>query len=75
MEELSYDIFPTSLPDRFIFVRCMNVLNLGYFKLDAIRRALSLLKHFLKDQGILLLGRTLPDGTNASSFTKSIPAI
>ena len=59
VEELSYDIFSTSLPDRFTFFRCMNVLNLGYFKSDAIRRALTLLENSLKDQGILLLGRTL----------------
>ena len=76
VEELSYDIFSTSLPDRFTFVRCMNVLNPAYFELDAIRRALSLLKSSLKDQGILLLGRTLPDGANAVSFYKKIiPAI
>jgi hypothetical protein len=72
VEELSYDIFSTSLPDSFTFVRCMNVLNLGYFKPDAIRRALSLLKNSLKDQGILLLGRTLPDGANAVSFYKNV---
>ena len=72
VEELSYDIFSTSLPDRFTFVRCMNVLNLDYFKPDAIHRALSLLKNSLKDQGILLLGRTLPGGTNAVSFYKKV---
>lgn len=70
--ELPYDILSTSLPDRFTFVRCMNVLNLSYFKPDAIRRALSLLKTSLKDQGILLLGRTMPDGANAVSFYRKV---
>ena len=72
VEELSYDIFSTSLPDRFTFVRCMNVLNLGYFKPDDISRALTLLKDSLKDQGVLLLGRTLPGGINAVSFYKKV---
>lgn len=68
VDELPYDILATSLPDRFTFVRCMNVLNLSYFNPDAILLALSLLKTSLKDQGILLLGRTMPDGSNAVSF-------
>ena len=72
VEDLSYDIFSTSLPDRFTFVRCMNVLNPTYFKPDALRRALTLLKNSLKDQGILLLGRTSPDGTNAVSIYKKV---
>ena len=72
VEDLSYDIFSTSMPGRFTFVRCMNVLNPGYFKSDAICRALSLLKNSLKDQGILLLGRTMPDGANAVSFYKKV---
>lgn len=72
VEELSYDIFSTSLPDTFTFVRCMNVLNLEYFKSDDISRALVLLKDSLKDQGVLLLGRTLPNGVNAVSFYKKV---
>lgn len=72
IDEISYDILATSLPDKFTFVRCMNVLNLSYFEPDAIRRALFLLKNSLKDQGILLLGRTLPDGANAVSFYKKV---
>lgn len=72
VEELAYDIFSTALPNRFTFVRCMNVLNLAYFTPDSIRTALSLLKDSLKDQGILLLGRTLTDGTNAVSFYKKV---
>ena len=72
VEELSYDIFSTSLPDRFTFVRCMNVLNLGYFKPGDISRALVLLKDSLKDQGVLLLGRTLRDGVNAVSFYRKV---
>jgi hypothetical protein len=72
VDELSFDIFSTSLPDRFTFVRCMNVLNLSYFKPDAISGALALLKSSLKDQGILLLGRTMPDGANAASFYRKV---
>lgn len=72
VEELSYDIFSTSLHDRFTFVRCMNVLNLDYFKPGNIIQALALLKDSLKDQGVLLLGRTLPNGVNAVSFYKNV---
>jgi len=68
---LEYDVFSTKLSEVFTFVRCMNVLNLNYFGEAAIKQAIENISSSLVDRGILLIGRTLQDGTNhATFFTK-----
>ncbi len=68
VEQIAYDIFHTSITERFTYVRCMNVLNLAYFEESELLRALELLLGSLRDGGILQLGRTTKDGVNRATF-------
>lgn len=64
-----HDIFTPQTP-QWHFVRAMNVLNPGYFSVDAQRRAAHALAAGLLPGGILLVGRTREeaDATTAASF-------
>ena len=65
---INYDIFNTETKENFTFVRAMNILNLGYFDETKIKKALQNLFISLKENGILLVGRTNSKGTNNASF-------
>jgi len=65
---LDYDIFETVIYDKFSFVRCMNILNLGYFETNKIISALQNIKLSLKEDGVLLVGRTIKNIENKVSF-------
>lgn len=54
-----FDIFePQEGKTRFDIVRCMNLLNLGVFPEEAIQTALRNLIPSLKEEGILVIGRS-----------------
>lgn len=65
---IDYDVFTTRMPDRFSFVRCMNVLNLIYFPSAAIETGLRNIIESLKEGGVLQIGRTLSDGASDATF-------
>jgi hypothetical protein len=65
---IDYDVFTTRMPCSFSFVRCMNLLNLGYFPSGAIETALRNLVESLKEGGVLQIGRTHPDGISHAAF-------
>jgi hypothetical protein len=67
IQQLNYDVFETRMPAAFTFVRCMNLLNLGYFTPSRIVDALHNIVESLKDGGVLQIGRTMPDGRNWTS--------
>ncbi|MCF6240449.1 MAG: hypothetical protein L3J74_03785 [Bacteroidales bacterium] len=68
---VSYDIFQTTIKEKYDFVRCMNILNKTYFTDNQIMTALENIKQSIKENGILLIGRTNNKGTNnASIFQK-----
>jgi hypothetical protein len=67
---IDYDVFNTRMPDRFSFVRCMNLLNLGYFPRESIETALRNLIESLKEGGVLQIGRTHPNGASHAGFYK-----
>jgi hypothetical protein len=68
IRRIDYDVFTTRMPDMFSFVRCMNLLNLGYFPRESIETALQNVIESLKEGGVLQIGRTLPSGTNHATF-------
>lgn len=65
---LEYDIFQTLIQEKFTFVRVMNILNLGYFDKELIKKALRNISKSLKENGILLIGRTDSKNINNASF-------
>jgi len=65
---INYDIFNTEINDKFTFVRVMNILNLGYFDEQKINTALENIKKSMKENAILLVGRTNSDGINNAGF-------
>jgi hypothetical protein len=67
---IDYDVFTTRMPCLFSFVRCMNLLNLGYFPPESIEIALRNLIESLKEGGVLQIGRTHPSGTSHAAFYK-----
>jgi hypothetical protein len=68
IRRIDYDVFTTRMPCAFTFVRCMNVLNLGYFRRERIETALRNIIESLKEGGVLQIGRTLLDGTSHATF-------
>ncbi|HKZ80419.1 MAG TPA: class I SAM-dependent methyltransferase [Pyrinomonadaceae bacterium] len=68
IHEIDYDLFRTRLDDRFDLVRCMNVLNVSYFRPAKILRAIRNLQRSLKNHGVLQIGRTNTLGRNEVSF-------
>ncbi|NPA68899.1 MAG: hypothetical protein GXO50_09860 [Chlorobi bacterium] len=67
---INYDVFNTVIKDKFTFVRVMNILNLGYFNRQKIKPALENIKKSMKENAILLIGRTNADGINNAGFYK-----
>jgi hypothetical protein len=68
IQRIDYDVFLTRMPRAFSFVRCMNLLNLGYFPRERIETALRNIIESLRDGGVLQIGRTHPDGTSHVTF-------
>jgi hypothetical protein len=68
VRRIDYDVFTTRMPGAFSFVRCMNLLNLGYFPSESIEVALRNLIESLKEGGVLQIGRTHPDGISHATF-------
>lgn len=68
--DIDYDIFTSSIDSKFTFVRCMNILNLGYFGSEKIKIAINKLFSSLQQDGILLVGRTINNQYNNASFFK-----
>lgn len=67
---IDFDVFTTTISTKFNFVRCMNLLNLGYFNEQTICKALVNLSNAIDNKGILLIGRTNSNGVNNASFFK-----
>jgi hypothetical protein len=68
LRTLDYDVFTTRMPGAFAFVRCMNLLNPGYFPRERIETGLRNVIESLREGGVLQIGRTLPDGTSHATF-------
>ena len=68
MHKIDYDVFTTRMPGAFSFVRCMNLLNLCYFRREQIETALRNIIESVKEGGVLQIGRTLPDRTSHATF-------
>lgn len=68
IHRIDYDVLVTRLPCAFTFVRCMNLLNLSYFRPEQIVTALRHIIESLKDGGVLQIGRTHLDGTSHATF-------
>ena len=68
IRRIDYDVFTTRMPEAFSFVRCMNLLNLGYFPRESIQVALRNVRESLRESGVLQIGRTHPNGTSHASF-------
>jgi len=68
--DIEYDVFSSRISEKFTFIRCMNLLNLGYFNKRKIVDAINTIKNSLKEDGVLLIGRTLPNNMNKASFFK-----
>ena len=74
IHRLDYDLFRAGLPERFSFVRCMNVLIRAYFNEDELRCGISGLAESLELEGILQIGRTdMNSGLNYVSFYRKDP--
>ena len=67
---VEYDIFKTPLNDKYTFVRCMNILNKGYFSDKELITGIKNIKNSLKENGVFLIGRTNSKGINNVSFFK-----
>jgi hypothetical protein len=65
---IEYDIFETKTELKFNFIRCMNILNLGYFDKDLIIKGVQNIVKSLKEDGYLLIGRTNSNGQNNATF-------
>lgn len=67
---IDYDIFTTEILDKYSFVRCMNILNKVYFSEEQITVALANISKSIKNEGVLLVGRTREGNVNRASFFK-----
>jgi hypothetical protein len=68
---IDYDVFRTSLAERFTYVRCMNVLNRNlWFSEQQLSKALMAICGSLIEGGILQVGRSRDDGTHDASFLR-----
>jgi len=67
---IDYDVFNTRIKRKFTVVRCMNLLNLTYFKESDITMAIRNIVYSLEDGGLFLVGRTKSGGMNCASFYK-----
>jgi hypothetical protein len=55
---IDYNVFNTKIENKFTFIRCMNILNKGYFSAPKIIEAMHLIEISLVENRILLVGRT-----------------
>ncbi len=65
---INYDIFQTKISEKFTFVRVMNILNLGYFNEEKIKTALQNILISMKENAVLLIGRTNSESINNAGF-------
>ena len=72
IEFLQYDVFETSIYQRFDIVRCMNLLNLVYFPDEMLTKGLRLLKDSIKQNGLFIVGKTNLDGVNNAAIYRKI---
>lgn len=73
IQEVDVDIFSSQVADTYSYVRCMNLLNLGYFGPDQLRSAIKGLMASLIEGGILQVGRTdLRTGRNSVTFFRKV---
>ena len=64
-----HDIIDPFPQTSFEFVRIMNLLNLSYFTKEFIENAIKNIKSIMKNEGVLLVGRTI-NGLNHASIYK-----
>ncbi len=65
---INCDVFKTDISEKFTFVRAMNILNLGYFNEKKIETAVVNIKKSMKENAVLLVGRTNAKKINNASF-------
>jgi hypothetical protein len=65
---IDFDVFENQSERLFDYIRCMNLLNLGYFSTEKIMNGLRTLHTCLLQDGILQVGRTHLEGGNHVSF-------
>ncbi|MCF6184796.1 MAG: hypothetical protein L3J56_09280 [Bacteroidales bacterium] len=65
---INYNIFQTKISEKFTFVRVMNILNLGYFNGEEVKTALKNILISMKENAVLLIGRTNSEGINNAGF-------
>ena len=61
-----------ALCQAFDVIRAANILNLVYFPVDLIARMLATLKQRLKEDGLLIIVRTHPNGENNASIFRLV---
>lgn len=71
LKEIDYDIFNTTLPNKFNAVRAMNILNKAYFKETEILIAIKNLILSITEGGLLLIGRTQNTINHAGLYKKT----
>ncbi|MES2176528.1 MAG: hypothetical protein V4550_01590 [Gemmatimonadota bacterium] len=69
---IDYDLFRTEIDGRYDLVRCMNILNIGYFPADMLRQGIRNVTRSVRENGLLLIGRNqaINVGTHATLFRK-----
>ena len=72
VNHIDYNVFSTSIINKFTYVRCMNVLNKVYFSNEMIIQAIDNIYTSLQDIGILQIGKTLENGVNNVSFYSKV---
>lgn len=70
VRQINYDAFLTQLPNKYTFVRCMNLLNFSYFSESDILLAIDNIYLSLVNEGVFQIGRTTDTGLNDVSFYK-----
>lgn len=66
--DIDYDVFTSTVTDKFSFVRVMNLLNKNFFEDTQILTALENISNSLRNGGILQVGMTSKQGRNDASF-------
>ena len=65
---IDFDVFQNERENTFDFVRCMNLLNRGYFSTESIENGLKALHISLASGGVMQIGRTHIEGGNHVTF-------
>lgn len=65
---IAFDVLEPSQLAQFDYVRCMNLLNAGYFSSADLAQGLKVLAASLRPEGILQIGRTDQQGVNNVGF-------